>query len=262
MQDSGIVTKRFFNQSPGEYSTQLSCDTAHFGSIWSIPLDLNLLLDVDGILPKGPYLPCLRMADRALLAGYPRYISWLMASEWTPSGSVTWSSVASASWPTLSFSSIQLWLGIQQKQTCHSVPIGGSWYGNEMVLNIFALNRLEAGHWVRVNIMSYWIHVSIMDQCQNDGCSLCSKNCVVTKEYLGQVVTSCLPVLDISFDDSRCPRYLSKIRHCILRYVICQDTHWNYFLLVIHLLTPSVKLCLFGSHSCGPGLGATSAILG
>ena len=25
---------------------------------------------VDGILPKGPYPPCLRMADRALLAGY------------------------------------------------------------------------------------------------------------------------------------------------------------------------------------------------
>ena len=27
----------------------------------------------DGILPKGPYPPCLRMADRALLAEYPRY---------------------------------------------------------------------------------------------------------------------------------------------------------------------------------------------
>ena len=27
----------------------------------------------DGILPKGPYPPCLRMADRALLAGYPRF---------------------------------------------------------------------------------------------------------------------------------------------------------------------------------------------
>ena len=26
----------------------------------------------EGILPKGPYPPCLRMADRALLAGYPR----------------------------------------------------------------------------------------------------------------------------------------------------------------------------------------------
>ena len=27
---------------------------------------------VDGIVPKGPYLSCLRMADRALLAGYPQ----------------------------------------------------------------------------------------------------------------------------------------------------------------------------------------------
>ena len=29
-------------------------------------------LQIEGILPKGPYPPCLRMADRALLAGYPR----------------------------------------------------------------------------------------------------------------------------------------------------------------------------------------------
>ena len=28
---------------------------------------------IEGILPKGPYPRCLRMADRALLAGYPRY---------------------------------------------------------------------------------------------------------------------------------------------------------------------------------------------
>ena len=28
----------------------------------------------DGILPKGPYPPCLRMADRALLAGCPRFV--------------------------------------------------------------------------------------------------------------------------------------------------------------------------------------------
>ena len=32
----------------------------------------HLYATVDGILPKGPYPPCLRMADRALLAGYPR----------------------------------------------------------------------------------------------------------------------------------------------------------------------------------------------
>ena len=30
--------------------------------------------DIKGILPKGPYPPCLRMADRALLAGYPQYV--------------------------------------------------------------------------------------------------------------------------------------------------------------------------------------------
>ena len=30
--------------------------------------------NIEGILPKGPYPPCLRMADRALLAGYPRIV--------------------------------------------------------------------------------------------------------------------------------------------------------------------------------------------
>ena len=30
---------------------------------------LDIIL-IDGILPKGPYPPCLRMADRALLAGF------------------------------------------------------------------------------------------------------------------------------------------------------------------------------------------------
>ena len=29
---------------------------------------------IEGILWKGPYLPCLCIADRALLAGYPRYV--------------------------------------------------------------------------------------------------------------------------------------------------------------------------------------------
>ena len=32
---------------------------------------------IDGILPKGPYLPCVSMAGRALLAGYPRNTSSL-----------------------------------------------------------------------------------------------------------------------------------------------------------------------------------------
>ena len=33
----------------------------------------TFLTYIEGILSKGPYPLCLRMADRALLAGYPRY---------------------------------------------------------------------------------------------------------------------------------------------------------------------------------------------
>ena len=38
---------------------------------------------IEGILPKGPYLPCVSMADRALLAGYPRLIG-VWTHEYTP----------------------------------------------------------------------------------------------------------------------------------------------------------------------------------
>ena len=42
------------------------------------PLKWNIsFLLVDGILPKGPYPPCLGMADMALLAGYPRCVTRL-----------------------------------------------------------------------------------------------------------------------------------------------------------------------------------------
>ena len=34
----------------------------------------NETLNIEGILPKGPYLSCVSMAARALLAGYPRYL--------------------------------------------------------------------------------------------------------------------------------------------------------------------------------------------
>ena len=37
--------------------------------------------DIEGILPKGPYLPCVSMAGRALLAGYPRYYDYQKANE-------------------------------------------------------------------------------------------------------------------------------------------------------------------------------------
>ena len=38
----------------------------------------------DGILPKGPYLPCVSMTGRALLAGYPRFrVNYISASVYT-----------------------------------------------------------------------------------------------------------------------------------------------------------------------------------
>ena len=39
----------------------------------------NLSTYYDGILPKGPYPPCLRMVDRALLAGYP-WINFIVST--------------------------------------------------------------------------------------------------------------------------------------------------------------------------------------
>ena len=38
-------------------------------------------LHFNGILSKGPYPPCLRMADRAPLAGYPRLIDYHLEAE-------------------------------------------------------------------------------------------------------------------------------------------------------------------------------------
>ena len=42
--------------------------------------------EFDGILPKGPYPPCLRMADRALLTGYPRISCIVCTLLWLGTG--------------------------------------------------------------------------------------------------------------------------------------------------------------------------------
>ena len=39
-------------------------------NMWAMYKDGKRYPDIDGILQKGPYPPCLRMADRALLVGY------------------------------------------------------------------------------------------------------------------------------------------------------------------------------------------------
>ena len=51
-------------------------------------------LQIDGILPKGPYPPCLRMADRALLAGYPRNMpSRIPIGSWVERSNAAWSAL-------------------------------------------------------------------------------------------------------------------------------------------------------------------------
>ena len=45
--------------------------TSQYRVVFIMTLSLR---HIEGILPKGPHPPCLRMADRALLAGYPRYV--------------------------------------------------------------------------------------------------------------------------------------------------------------------------------------------
>ena len=54
------------------HGRQPLCMTPAYNPCNSSVYDRHRHDQVDGILPKGPYLPCLRMADRALLAGYPR----------------------------------------------------------------------------------------------------------------------------------------------------------------------------------------------
>ena len=55
----------------GQYSSKLSWyDIPFFFFFWGVGGVKTL---IGGILPKGPYLPCVSMAGRALLAGYPRY---------------------------------------------------------------------------------------------------------------------------------------------------------------------------------------------
>ena len=64
---------------------------------------------------------------------------------------------------------------------------------NKRVLSVFALYRLQAGHWVRVDhhIVVNWAHVLVIVQCQGDGCSLSSKDGAVVWKSFGQVAAGC-----------------------------------------------------------------------
>ena len=54
------------------FSTRLRWTRARFGSIFR--RELKRQIHFEGILPKGPYLPCISVTGRAHLAGYPRVL--------------------------------------------------------------------------------------------------------------------------------------------------------------------------------------------
>ena len=51
---------------------------------------LPVLCYIKGILPKGPYLPCVSMAGRALLAGYHWYVAYQFQNVQTQPNFFTW----------------------------------------------------------------------------------------------------------------------------------------------------------------------------
>ena len=83
----------------------------------------------------------------------------------------------------------------------------------ERVVSIFALNCLQARHWVRVdyNIVLYRIHVPVIVQCQCECCRLSSKDGTVILESFGQLAASRLTNLEIAVDDHYCPHSLVNL---------------------------------------------------
>ena len=64
---AGPILKIYANPFP-HFSAMLVSDRQTNQYRWK-----HYLCHFEGVLLKGPYPPCLRMVDRALLAGYPRF---------------------------------------------------------------------------------------------------------------------------------------------------------------------------------------------
>ena len=66
-------------------------------------------LHIEGILPKGPYPPCVSMADRALFAGYPRIMS---SEHWQTYMNHCFGLIKTNIWLTQAFCGCVLWVFI------------------------------------------------------------------------------------------------------------------------------------------------------
>ena len=116
----------------------------------------------------------------------------------------------------------------------------------ERVVSIFALNCLQARHWVRVDYdaVLYRSHVPIIVQCQCGVCYLSSKDSTVVWEPFGQLAAS-------------------RRHHALvnLRYVSVNFSMWSLSIAILSELGLSL-FCdhtfahmLFGSYWCVRGKG-------
>ena len=101
---------------------------------------------------------------------------------------------------------------------------------NERVFRIFALNCLQARHWVWLenNIVIYRIHVPIIVQCQCNGCSLSSKDSAVIWESLGQLVAGRLTILEMVVDDRCCSHPLVDLRSISVDFIM-----WSLSIMIL-----------------------------
>ena len=111
---------------------------------------------------------------------------------------------------------------------------------NERVVSIFALNCLQARHWVRAdyNIVLYRIHVPIIVQCQCDCCCLSSEDGTVIWESFRQLAASRLTTLEMEVDDNCRPHSLVNLRSVSIGFIM-----WSLSIAILSEFDLSLFSC-------------------
>ena len=154
---------------------------------------------------------------------------------------MSWSGVSFASWSTISLPTMA-WHPAEVNMCAFvaQCPDDVHDIADQVVFSIFALNRLQARQWVKVdyNIVLYRIHVLIIVQCQGDGHSLSSNDGAVIWESFGQLMASRLTILKMAVDDCCCPHSLINLRSINVDFIMLS---WSFVILVA--FGPSLFSC-------------------
>ena len=89
---------------------------------------------------------------------------------------------------------------------------------NERVCPIFALNCLQAKHWVRVEYNIVLYRIAGIVQCQVNGCSLSSKDGTVIRESFRQLSAGRITILEMAVDRC-CPHPLVNLRTVCVNWI-------------------------------------------